>query len=97
MNKYRLLLSPAAHRDLKKLPTDVQKLIAYEHLPAIEKDPIGVGYPLYGTLKSERSYHFGRKPEYRIIYYVENDTIIVTIIGSRQNLYKRAKKRYNKK
>jgi hypothetical protein len=58
MKKFRLLFSPAAHRDLKKPPTDVQKLITYEHLPAIERDPNGVGYPLYGALKGERSYHF---------------------------------------
>jgi hypothetical protein len=63
MTEFKFLLSPAAHRDLKKLPTYVQKRIIYEDLPAIEKDPIGVGHPLYGALKGERSYHFGRKPE----------------------------------
>lgn len=96
MTEFRLLISPAAHRDLKKLPPDIQKKVVYEHLPTIERDPFGVGHPLYGALKGELSYHFGRKPEYRIIYYVENELITVTIIGSRENLYKRARKRYGK-
>ncbi|MFZ3048732.1 MAG: type II toxin-antitoxin system RelE/ParE family toxin [Desulfatirhabdiaceae bacterium] len=96
MTEFRLLISPAALRDLKKLPIDVQNKIVYEHLPAIERDPMGVGRPLYGALKGELSYHFGRKPEYRLIYYVENEIITITIIGSRENLYKRAKKRYSK-
>jgi len=39
---------------------------------------------LLGTLKGERSYHFGRKPEYRIIFYPENNLITVTIIGTRE-------------
>lgn len=96
MAEFKLLISPAAHRDLKKLPIDVQTKVVYEHLPAIERDPFGVGHALYGALKGELSYRFGRKPEYRIIYYVENELITVTIIGSRENLYKRARKRYGK-
>jgi mRNA-degrading endonuclease RelE of RelBE toxin-antitoxin system len=48
---------------------------------------------LIGALKGERSYHFGRKPEYRIIYYIDNDLITVTIIGTREGIYKRAKRR----
>ena len=91
--KYRLLLAPAARRDLKKLPHHIQKQIVFEHLPEIECDPLGVGKPLFGALKGELSYHFGRKPEYRIIYFIENDLVVVTIIGSRENIYKRAKRR----
>jgi len=57
------------------------------------KDPFSKTEPLLGTLKGERSYHFSRKPEYRIIYYIEDDLIIVTIIGKRESIYKRAQKR----
>jgi len=46
-----------------------------------------------GTFKGEHSYHFGRKPEYRIIFYVEDRSITVTIIGTREGIYKRAKRR----
>ena len=60
-------LSPAAKRDLERLPREIQKKIAFEHLPAIQREPLKVGKPLAGVLKNERSYHFGRKPEYRIV------------------------------
>jgi len=63
-----LELSPSARRDLKRLPKNVQQEVLFTHLPAIQADPYGVGLPLRGTLKGERSYHFGRRPEYRIIY-----------------------------
>lgn len=91
--KYSLILAPAAKRDLKKLPYNVQNQIVFEHLPEIERDPFGVGKPLFGVLKGELSYHFGRNPEYRIIYFIDNDSVVVTIMGSRENLYKRAKRR----
>jgi len=90
---YHLELSPAAKRDLKRLPRSIQKEIVFKHLPEIVKDPFSKTEPLLGTLKGERSYHFGRKPEYRIIYYIEDDLIIVTIIGKRESIYKRAKRR----
>ncbi len=59
--KYTLELSPAAKRDLKRLPLSVQKDIVFTHLPAIEADPLSTSTPLVGALKKERSYHFGRK------------------------------------
>jgi len=91
--KYRLELSPAAMRDLKRLPRVVQREIAYKHLALIQSNPLKVGDCLVGALKGERSYHFGRKPEYRILYLVEDDFIIVTIVGTREGIYKRAQRR----
>jgi mRNA interferase RelE/StbE len=90
---YALELSPAARRDLKRLPREIQRKIAFEHLPAIQREPLKAGKPLTGVLKNERSYHFGRKPEYRIIYFVEGSLVLVTIIGARENLYRRARQR----
>ena len=93
MKKYKLELSKAALKDLKRLPMNVQKMIIYEHLPKIRENPVGAGIPLVGALKGEQSYHFGKKPEYRIIYFIEKRTIIVTILGTREGIYKRAKRR----
>ncbi|MBA3016824.1 MAG: type II toxin-antitoxin system RelE/ParE family toxin [Proteobacteria bacterium] len=90
---YQLEISPAAKRDLKKIPSPVQNKIVFEHLPKIQDEPYSNSEPLIGALKGERSYHFGRKPEYRIIYYIEDDSITVTIIGTREGIYKRAKRR----
>jgi len=90
---YQLEVSPAAKRDLKKLPANIQEEVVFKHLPAIMQEPFKNSQPLLGVLKGERSYHFGRKPEYRIIYFIENTMITVTIIGTRENIYNRAKRR----
>jgi len=94
--EYTLELSPAAKRDLKRLPIAVQKDIVFTHLPAIEGDPLSTSTPLVGAFKGEHAYHFGRKPEYRIVFYIEDTLITVTIIGTRENIYKRAKRRKKK-
>lgn len=88
---FKLELSPAANRDLKNLPKSVQKEIIFTHLPRIQDNPYGEGTPLHGAFKKERCYHFGRKPEYRIVYFIEGELITVTIIGTRESIYKRAK------
>jgi hypothetical protein len=57
MSKHDLELSPAAKRDLKTLPTEVQKDIVFHHLPIIRENPYKAGKPLSGVLHHERSYH----------------------------------------
>jgi mRNA-degrading endonuclease RelE of RelBE toxin-antitoxin system len=94
MIEHELELSPAAMRDLKALPTRVQRDIAISHLPIIREKPYQAGKPLVGALYKERSYHFSRKPEYRIIYFVEDNLITVTLIGTRESIYKKAKRRH---
>jgi mRNA-degrading endonuclease RelE of RelBE toxin-antitoxin system len=90
---YHLELAPAAKRDLKRLPLVIQPEIVNIHLPALQSNPWSPSEPLHGTLKGERSYHFGRKPEYRLLFYLEEDLITVTIIGTREGIYQRAKRR----
>ena len=43
---YQLEISPAAKRDLKKLPNQVQKKIVFEHLPNIQDEPYFSSEPL---------------------------------------------------
>lgn len=93
MSEYELELSPAANRDLKALPLKIQRDIVMNHLSIIRERPYQVGKPLVGTLHKERSYHFGRKPEYRIIYFIEEKLITITLIGTRESIYKKAKRR----
>ena len=88
-----LEIAPAAKRDIKKLPPDFQKMIAFDYLPLIQVDPYKMGQPLAGVFKGERSFHFGRKPEYRVIYFIKNNLVAITAIGSREAIYKKAKRR----
>ena len=46
---YQLEISPAAKRDLKKLPNQVQKKIVFEYLPNIQREPYFSSEPLIGT------------------------------------------------
>jgi len=93
MDQYGIELSPAAYRDLKALPQKVQREIAMIHLPIIKSKPYEAGKTLVGALRKERSYHFGRKPEYRIIYVIEGKVVTVTVIGTREGIYRKAKRR----
>jgi addiction module RelE/StbE family toxin len=93
MPAYTLELSPAAYRDLKSLPAVVRQQIVKDHLPVIARAPVSAGRPLAGSLYGQRSYHFGRRPEYRIIYLVDGNVITVVLIGTREGIYKKAKKR----
>jgi len=43
---YKLDLSPAARRDLKRLPLSIQKEIVFQHLPEIARDPFSKTKPL---------------------------------------------------
>jgi len=93
MSIYELELSSAAKKDLRNLPMNIQREIIFEHFPRIKERPFQSGRPLVGVLHKERSYHFGRRPEYRIIYFVEKDLITVTLIGTREGIYKKARRR----
>jgi len=90
---FTLRFRTAARRDLKKLPQNIQEEILLTHIPTIKANPYSVGFPLRGSLRSERSYHFGSNPQYRIIYIIEDEQIIVTTLGTREDIYKRAKRR----
>jgi hypothetical protein len=52
MTKYEQVLSPAAKRDLKRLPLNIQKDIAMVHLLKIAENPYEVGKPLVGGIKT---------------------------------------------
>jgi len=94
---FTLELLPAARRDLKNLPRSIQAEIASTHLPKIEANPFDAGSPLHGNLKGNLSYHFKTKnTQYRIIYFVDDNLITVTIIGTRDNIYKQAERRYRR-
>jgi len=91
---YEIKFSRRAARAMRKLPNKVQAEVLTTHLPKIASAPRDVGFSLRGKLKGEWSYHFGHHPEYRILYLIDDDEqlITVTTIGSREEIYKRAKR-----
>jgi mRNA interferase RelE/StbE len=76
----RLRLSKDAARFLDKLPAKHARQIA-EKIAALQADPTlstedVKGHPPFRRLKSG---------EYRIIHFIEDDTLYVTLIGKRNN------------
>ena len=93
--RYQSIVSSAAQRDLKKLPAQVRRVVFNTHLPKIVAIPQSTGEPLHGDLKGFWSYHFGHRPEYRILYTIDEETAVVFIVfvGTRENAYEEARRR----
>lgn len=66
---YRVTHQTAFERRFKKCPPDLQTEVLDVVAPQIVNDPL-VGDPLKGNWKHYQSWHFHRKPEYRIVYRV---------------------------
>jgi addiction module RelE/StbE family toxin len=92
---YQIVAAPAAQRDLKRLPAQVRRAVVDIHLPQIAATPRSVGEPLHGDLKGFWSYHFGHRPEYRILYTIDAvaEVISVIFVGTRENAYGEARRR----
>lgn len=87
---YRLIYHPLVAEDIKNLPQNIKNRIQN----AIEKrlliDPVKAGRPLKQSLVGHRKMRVG---DYRIIYRVIFDMIIVLKIGHRKDVYDKVKSR----
>ncbi len=84
MKKYTLVIKNSAKRQLSKLPESVYKVLKTA-IDGLVDDPRPRGCK---KLKLSNNYRI-RKGDYRIIYNIEDDKIIVTVlkVGHRQNVY----------
>lgn len=94
--RYRVELVRDAEKDLKRLrPWTFQ---ATRALLRLEEDPYA-GHPLTGILRGTRALEFNLKGSgaYRAVYTVlANDLVcVVLIVGSHENIYERAERRYH--
>ena len=89
MTKYKILYTPSAAKDIKKLDGSAKQLIE-TGLERIAETP-EIGKPLRKELKGLYSY---RVATYRILYKIRKNELIVIIIaiGHRKNIYDRIKK-----
>jgi mRNA interferase RelE/StbE len=81
---YRILLTKRAVKDLGKLSEDV-KLRIKEKFNLLLNDPTGIGKklssPLIGTYRL-------RVGDYRVIFDIDDDKVIILRIGHRKDIYK---------
>ena len=87
----------AAARDLHKLTQRNHPLLmalVLTHIPAIIDDPYKAGAPKKGDLAGLRAYDLQlRNVAYRLIFAVEEDTVVFVAIGPHATAYERAGRR----
>ena len=86
---FKVELERSAAKELKRLPVE-----AREALLLLETDP-HAGEPLTGEFSRYRSLHFtlNGSGQYRAIYAFDGSVCSIHLIGSRENIYKRLRRR----
>jgi mRNA interferase RelE/StbE len=81
---YQVILSPAAARQLKKLPTPVVEKIE-THLLELENNPRPAGCKKLTGFEAWRI----RVGNYRVIYEIKDNILLITVIaiGDRKEIY----------
>jgi mRNA interferase RelE/StbE len=83
---YRVEITPAAQRTIKKLPKNIQKKLI-EIIEFLVEDPRPVGVV---KLSTAGNLYRVRTGDYRIIYEIQDRIllIVITKIGHRRDVYK---------
>ena len=92
---FRVVYITAVAKDIKALPLVVQELLHQKYFPELSSNPF-VGKPLVGIFKGYYSKAFSFVgTQYRLVYEINKKqiTVIIVMIGSRENLYKNLKRR----
>jgi len=80
--------SPAEH-DLKRLPLAAQDSLRTEHISRLAENR-RTGKPLHGPLRGYFSYDFwSQGVSYRIAYELIKNDVIILMIDTRDNFYKK--------
>jgi mRNA-degrading endonuclease RelE of RelBE toxin-antitoxin system len=88
---YELIIPRSVEKDIRKLPRQLQKIIASEPLESIKSEPHR-GKFLRGKSRGLRKYTFFYKgTEYRVSETAKSAILIM--VGSRENFYERLERR----
>ena len=93
LNQYNIKLTTASKKDINKLSNAVKVELLEKHFPKLKINPKNHAQKLHGKLKDYYSYHFGHHPEYRILFVMISNEVIISMIASRENFYKEAYRR----
>ena len=81
---HKILLTKRALKDLGKIDSD-SKIRIGEKLKVLTNDPVGGSKKLSSAIIGTYRFRVG---DYRIIFDIEDDTVIVLRIGHRKDIYK---------
>lgn len=91
--KYRLVYHPGiVTQDLPKIPRNIKETIQRAIETRLLQNPSLAGEPLRQSLKGHRKLRVG---DYRVIYRISVNTIIVLKIGHRKEVYTKVFSRLN--
>ena len=84
---YRVEFTPAARRDIAKLPERIAWAVLEFCDGPLADNPHRVGKPLVGDLVG---LHSARRGEYRIVYEIHEDTVVVEVayVRRRADVYR---------
>ncbi|MBA3721739.1 MAG: type II toxin-antitoxin system RelE/ParE family toxin [Parachlamydiaceae bacterium] len=85
--KYRIFYDLASkNKDFERIPSSIREIIKKAIQKKLTIDPVNFGKPLRYSLKGYRSLRVG---EYRVIYKIDEDKVIVIIvdIDHRKDIY----------
>ncbi|MEK7448408.1 MAG: type II toxin-antitoxin system RelE/ParE family toxin [Planctomycetota bacterium] len=85
---YILFYHPDIHKeDLPNIPRNIQIRISNAVQERLLKEPLKYGEPLKRSLQGYRKLRVG---DYRVIYRIDQENIIILKIGHRKEVYRRA-------
>lgn len=85
----KVYFSKPAEKDLKRLSRSVQESFRDKHILALAENS-HASKPLHGPLRGYFSYDFHVEGiSYRIAYEINKDDVIILMINSRENFYKK--------
>ena len=88
---YKVIYHPEVlSDDLKIIPANIRSRIRKAIEARLFNEPILSGQPLRRSLKGHRKIRVG---DWRIIYRVETDTVIILKIGNRKDVYEKVFRR----
>ena len=86
MIRYKVLYHPdVLDEDLKIIPANIRNRIRKAIENRLLTEPILSGQPLRQSLKGHRKLRVG---DWRVIYRVESDSVIILKSGNRKDVYK---------
>lgn len=90
---YKLIYHPDILKyDLPKIPKNIKESIRKAIEERLLNDPIHYGWPLRQSLKGHRKLRVG---DYRVIYRISGNEIIILKIGHRKEVYIKVFSRVN--
>jgi len=83
-----LTITSSGNREFRKLPQNIRKEV-FEKLNILKENPLK-GEPLRGKSRGLRSLHFTvNGVYYRAIYEVLKNVILIHLVGTRENIYRK--------